>query len=113
MTNMPIDDIQGTPRQWGIHPKRVVKHNHTRSFRKALTPSLFVGLWFSTLPTRETPWHIAYFVKQASQEGESPCWSVDVFNYATWKDLTKAHPFRFEDFDADMRYAMKGMRHEK
>jgi hypothetical protein len=118
---VPTDGIQGTPKEWGISAKRVVKYNHTRSFSKTLTPSLFVSLWFSSSPCRETPWHVAYFTREAScvrGDGsietfpEKACWKYEVLDYATWEQLKAAHPFKFRDFNADLRYPMERMRHE-
>lgn len=111
---VPTDGIQGTPKQYGLKARDVVKYNHTRAFSKTLTPSLYVTIWFSTASSKEKPWNIVYFTRMPNQQGvevQKQRWCHEIIKYASWEELKKAHPFRFSEFEFDMRYPMEGMPH--
>lgn len=91
-----------TAKQQGIKARDAVEYNHTRHFGKVLTPALNVAVWYSTSANKRKPYCIAYFF--ADGDGK---WDFETYYYRTWEELKQAHPFKFSEFDLDLRYPMR------
>lgn len=84
----------------------IIMYNHLRAFDFRLTPSLFVSVW-NNFMQKDRPWCISYFYRvELGENDDQDCYRVEHYNYRSYEDLKRAHPFDFAEFEVDLRYPM-------